>query len=190
MQSGHDTEISDWSADGRYIIFQFTPESDASGSVIWVYDFQDKKARPLLVEDSTQIGAVLSPDGRWLAYTSRESGAEQIYVRSFPGLDRKWLVSTQGGNRAHWRKDSKELWYVEPSPDGQRVMSVAVTVENGVLKTSVPAKLFTLPGSILEARPDAGHTRLLALRRNEAETPSALRIILNWNQTAATPATR
>jgi eukaryotic-like serine/threonine-protein kinase len=188
-QSGHDTAISDWSADGRYIIFNFTPESDASGAVIWAYDFQDKKARPLLVEDSTQVGAVLSPDGRWIAYTSRESGAEQIYVRSFPGLDRKWLVSTQGGNHAHWRKDSKELWYVEPSPDGQRVMSVAVTVENGALKTSVPVKLFTLPGSILEARPDAGHTRLLALRRNEAETPSALRIIFNWNQSVpmATP---
>jgi len=189
-QSGHDTAVTDWSSDGRYIIFHFTPEDGASRAVIWVYDFQDKKARPLLAEDSTQLRAVLSPDGRWLAYSSQESGIRQIYVRSFPGLDRKWLVSTQGGDNAHWREDSKELWYFEPGPDGQRLMSAAVTAENGALKTSVPTKIMTLPGSILEATPDAGHTRLLALRRNEAETPSALRIILNWNQTAATPATR
>ncbi|MCI0657196.1 MAG: hypothetical protein L0170_09015 [Acidobacteria bacterium] len=158
--------------------------------MVWVYDFQDKKAHPILAEDSEQSWAVLSPDGRWLAYTSQESGTPQIYVRSFPGLDRKWLVSTQGGDRAHWRKDSKELWYAEPGPDGQRVMSVAITVENGALKTSVPSKVLTLPGSIFEATPDEGHTRLFALRRNEAETPSALRIILNWSQTVGSAAPR
>jgi hypothetical protein len=138
--------------------------------VIWVYDFQDKKARPLLVEDSKQIGAVLSPDGRWLAYTSRESGAQQIYVRSFPGLDRKWLVSTQGGDHAHWRKDSKELWYAEPGPDGQRIMSVAVAVENGTLKTSVPLK----PSRCRDpsSRSPDGHTRFLALRATRRKPPA------------------
>ena len=189
-QSGHDTIITNWSADGRYLFFHFTPEGDASRPVIWVYDFQEKKARPVLVEDAKQSGAVLSPDGHWLAYTSYESGTPQIYVRSFPGLDRKWLVSTQGGDQAHWRKDGREIWYAEPGADGSHLMSVAVTVKNGALRTAVPVKLFTLPSGVLAATPDAAHTRLLALRRNEADKPGTLRIILNWSQSVAIAAPR
>ena len=190
QQSGHDTLISDWSADARYLFFQFTPENDVSRSVIWAYDFREKQARSVLAEDSEQSGAVLSPDGRWLAYTSGESGVPQIYIRSFPGLDRKWLVSTQGGDQAHWRKDGKEIWYLEPGADGRRLMSVGITEDDGALRTSVPSRLFMVPGSIIQMTPDAGHTRLLALRRIEDETPGALRMILNWSQAVVSAAPR
>jgi Tol biopolymer transport system component len=189
-QSGHDTALTDWSRDGRYLFFHTTPEGDATRPMVGVYDLEEEKFRPILADESTNTDAVLSPDGRWLAYTSDESGTPQIYIRSFPGLERKWLVSTQGGGRAHWSRDGRELWYEEPGAEGKQLMSVAVSAAGGSLHTSVPVRLFTLPGAVIVTTPDAGHTRLLALWRVEAERPGALRIILNWNQTIASSATR
>ena len=66
---------------------------------------------------------VLSPDGRFLAYTSNESGRFEVYVQSFPGPGGKWQISTAGGGEPHWRADGKELYYRAPD---QKVMAVEI----------------------------------------------------------------
>src|SRR5262249_48921758 len=82
----------------------------------------------------------LSPNGRWLAYPSNESGSWDVYVQPFPSVDRKWRISPDGGSRPRWRSDGKELFYVGPD---QKLMAVAVTDE-GSFAAGTPTPLFQL----------------------------------------------
>ncbi len=178
----HDTQLSGWSEDGRYLLFVYGLQTGASRYEIWVYDFEEGKARAILTESFLLREPALSPDGRWLAYTSGESGRPQIYVQSFPKLDRKWLISPQEGSASHWRKDGKELWYVEPRASGHQAMSVSIQETGaGAITAGNPRPVLTLPDRIAEAIPDRGHARWLALRESMEETPSSLRVILNWS---------
>jgi hypothetical protein len=80
---------------------------------------------------------VVSPDGRWLAYQSDESGRYEVYVRDFPGLEGKWQVSREGGREPRWSADGKELFY----PNGDQMMVVAVETASG-FKPGTPRLLF------------------------------------------------
>lgn len=82
-----------------------------------------------------------SPDGRWLAYTSNESGSWDVYLKPLPSLDRKWRVSRAGGSGPAWRPDSSELYFVDPE---QRLMAVPIQ-RGGVPVGTAPAPLFSLP---------------------------------------------
>jgi eukaryotic-like serine/threonine-protein kinase len=86
----------------------------------------------------------ISPDGRWLAYTSEETGRPEIYVRPFPAGMSSLLISIGGGSEASWRRDGKELFYL--APDG-RLMSVGLTASD-VVTASRPSELFQthIPG--------------------------------------------
>ena len=79
-----------------------------------------------------------SPNGRWMAYTSNETGRDEVYVQSFPTSGAKWLVSTNGGGWPRWRRDGKELFYL--ASDG-KLMAVSVNGE-GTFKAGVPKALF------------------------------------------------
>jgi hypothetical protein len=89
------------------------------------------------VTDST-AAAQFSPDGRWLAYVSNETGTLQVYVRPFPGPDRRWTVSTANGTAPRWRRDGKELFY----RSGNKMMSVDVNTHGDDLSLSPPRPLF------------------------------------------------
>jgi hypothetical protein len=82
-----------------------------------------------------------SPDGRWVAYTSDESGTEQIYVQPFPASGRKWTISSSGGWQPRWRADGKELFYVAPD---RRMMVAAIRAGSSStdFEASVPQPLF------------------------------------------------
>ena len=85
----------------------------------------DRKAFPLLTSTALKGGPRLSPDGRWLAYQTDESGTRQIVVQPFPAVNEgKWQVSTNGGIEARWRRDGRELFYL--GLDGA-IMAVEVT---------------------------------------------------------------
>jgi len=100
----------DWSRDGRWLVYDaITGKTFVD---IWALDFADGKPRPILEEPANQLQARLSPDGRWLAYASDESGDWEVYVRPFPEGRGKRLVSTGGGSQPLWRGDGKELFYV------------------------------------------------------------------------------
>ena len=93
--------------------------------------------RPLLNTSAYEGGARLSPDGRWLVYISNESGQNEVYLRPFPALDRRWTISTQGGTQALWNPNGKEIFY----RNGDKMMAVEVTTTPEV-KLSAPRVLF------------------------------------------------
>jgi eukaryotic-like serine/threonine-protein kinase len=133
---------ADWSADGRFIIFW--RRGDKTRSDIWVQPlFGDKKAYPLLNSVFDEKNPRLSPDGRWLAYSSDESGDPEIYVRSFTpdgkaGADKK-RISTNGGSQPIWRHDEQEIFYV--APDNQ-LNAVSVKKNGTELEYGAPKSLF------------------------------------------------
>ena len=86
----------------------------------------------------------LSPDGRWLAYISNETGAYEVYVESFPATGFKRQISTQGGFEPQWRRDGKELFYLAPN---QTLMAVGVTSNATTLEVSPPKALFATRSS-------------------------------------------
>jgi serine/threonine-protein kinase len=99
---------SDWSRDGRFILFTNTVDNNED---IWVFSRKDSVARPYLATRFTEAGARFSPDGRWVAYTSDESGQTQVYVQSFPEPGHKVMVSNDGGSHPAWRGDGRELYF-------------------------------------------------------------------------------
>ena len=102
-------EPSDWSRDGRYLIYSHGPLSGA----IWALPLEgERKPWQILPRGSN---ARLSPDGRWLAYSSDESGRPEVYVVPFRGGQGKWQVSANGASLPQWSKDGKELYYLDPT---------------------------------------------------------------------------
>jgi len=96
---------TDWSADGRHIIY------NSEGDLWALPTTGDSEPFPLVQSEFADIEGMLSPDGRWLAYGSNESGQFEVYVTSFPRPGRKWQVSRDGGFPAGWRDDGKEILY-------------------------------------------------------------------------------
>jgi len=104
-----------WSLDGRYVLFSRI-EAQASATdryAIWAKPlFGDRKAFSVLAGSFFLDQPALSPDGKWLAYRSAESGLPQVYIAPFPTGNGKWLVSTNGGVYPRWRRDGRELFYL------------------------------------------------------------------------------
>src|SRR5213078_3001965 len=102
------------SPDGRYLV-HIEQSGPGGGGVFALPMTGEKKAIPIVLAPSQQARIVqhrLSPDGRWLAYSSTESGREEVYVTHFPSGQGRWQVSQNGGTFPAWRGDSKEIWYV------------------------------------------------------------------------------
>ena len=121
MPQPQEIVLKNWSRDGSTILYDSFVTSTTSD--IWLLSTITKKARPFLTGSYNEFDPRLSPDGRLLAYTSNESGRNEVYVQSYPDQSDKWQVSTRGGREPLWRADGREIFYL--SPDGQ-VMSAAV----------------------------------------------------------------
>jgi len=122
----------DWSHDGKYVLFR---KGNELGYLTWT----DHVAKMLTPANWTVRGAQLSPDGRWFAYASNESGSMEIYVSTFPDAKGKWQISSGGGQEPRWRGDGKELFYM--STDG-KMMAVSI-IEGSSFEAGTPAALFT-----------------------------------------------
>jgi Tol biopolymer transport system component len=138
LKSGDNKYPSDWSRDGRFIIYSsLSPKLDWD---LWVLPlFGDAKPVPFVKTRFNELHGQFSPDGQWIAYESDESGrSDEVYVLHFPGPSRKWQISTGGGNTPRWRADGKELFYL--APDG-KLMAVAVKGQAD-FETGMPRVLF------------------------------------------------
>jgi eukaryotic-like serine/threonine-protein kinase len=136
---------SDWSRDGKFLFYSRGPVGD---SEIWALPLEGER-KPLLVvpraANTASAQGSLSPDGRWLAYTSNESGTLEIYVIAFGGGSGKWQVSTNEGVIPRWSKDGKELYYYNITT--QTVTAVPVTEANGALQFGAPQALAVSPAN-------------------------------------------
>ncbi|MEP7339251.1 MAG: protein kinase [Acidobacteriota bacterium] len=179
LQSNHNKAPTDWSRDGRYIIYR---QSDPKTQVdIWALPlFGEQTPFPLVQSAANENGGVLSPDGRWLAYHSDESGRYEVYVQSFPGGGGKQRISTGGGVWPCWRGDGKELYYRALD---DKLMAAPVTGQSS-LATGDPVALFEfrsggLPDQAYYAA-DRDGQRFLLNAIVEAETNSPLTVMVNW----------
>src|SRR5262249_36630279 len=132
---------NDWSPDGRYLLYMAVDPKTRSD--LWVLPVAsgtagDRKPVPYLRTPAWEAQGQFSPDGRWIAYTSDESGQSQIYVQSFPAGGGKYQVSTGGGTQPRWRRDGKELFYI--AADG-KLMAVDVKTAPK-FEIDVPKALF------------------------------------------------
>jgi len=177
-------KLNDWSSDGRYILYQEIVAT--TNSDLWVLPmFGDRKPFPYLQSTFSESSAQFSPDVKWIAYSSDETGRFEIYVQSFPiSTGTKRQVSTAGGDQVIWRRDQKELFYL--AADG-KLMAVPLSFANG-FEPGVPVALFQTnfsynTGSNGERQQysvtaDGQRFLLSNLAKQSSETP--INLILNW----------
>jgi dipeptidyl aminopeptidase/acylaminoacyl peptidase len=171
---------TDWSRDGHTILYtNLDPKTQAD---IWIAPATGGgKPTPVLATSFNEYAARLSPDGRWMAYTSDESGRPEVYVQRFPPATGKVQISTLGGSEPSWRADGRELFYLAAN---RTLTAVTVTV-TADFSPGRPTKLFdtivdTNTGSIHSAHytSTADGQRFLVNVSAVSETPTT--VILNW----------
>ena len=128
---------SQWTPDGKFIIYHALTPGFAWD--IEAYSLADHKIIPLLKSRNPEMLGSVSPDGRWLAYTTIEGSRPEVYVQSFPPSGQRWQVSGGGGNMPHWSPDGHELFYV--SPDG-KMMAARIHADGDQLVADGPRALF------------------------------------------------
>ena len=166
--------------DGRTIIYAQISQNTARD--LWMADIEGKeKPQPLVVEPGDQANAVISPDGRWLAYHSSEVG--EIYVRPFPNVaDGKWQLVTKGAKWPLWSRDGKELFYVA----ARGIMSIPVDTSQTTFHWGSPTLLFessysSFPGLAGPRNYDqAPDGRFLVIRDSQGTSPGAIVAVKNW----------
>jgi serine/threonine-protein kinase len=142
---------------------------------------------PLVATQATELYPALSPDGRWLAYSSDESGAFEVYVRPFPETaGAKWQVSTAGGSQPMWSSTGRELLYV----NGKNEMVSAqippgATFSVGAQRTLFSVQPFVAVGAVPAFWLSPDDKRFLVLREGEAGQPGELVVAENWVQQLA-----
>jgi Tol biopolymer transport system component len=196
LQSGTNAQApSHWSHDDRWLVY--TDIDATTGGDIWLLADPSKpssvrKPFPWLRSPAVETQGQISPDGRWLAYCSDESGRLQVYVRPFTGAspapDTKWAVSASG-REPRWRADGKELFYIDPIPGSSRVKVMSVPIDDRADPAGVPRllfelqTLFTVPQLNLFVYAPSADGQSFAISVPSAETHQSMDVILNWGQT-------
>jgi eukaryotic-like serine/threonine-protein kinase len=171
---------SDWSHDGKYIAFLRWDPAGGTKYDIWILPLAgDRKPFPLLKTKYDEMDARFSPDGKWIAYNSNESGRNEVYVQSFPEQGSKWQISSAGGMKPTWRRDGKELFFLSPN---KSVMAVDIQSSSGFASGS-PRELFKLQiQSYFEIEYDISPDGQRFLVRSDVPeaTFSMITLFVNW----------
>ncbi len=129
---------SDWSRDGKFILF--VQEGHGTKEDLWVLPmFGDRKPVPFLQTEFAEEQGQFSPDGKWVAYASDETGSPEVYVQSFPATGAKRRISSSGGTQPRWRGDGKEIFYLGSD---RRLMAAPVTAQGAHFEAAAPVALF------------------------------------------------
>jgi eukaryotic-like serine/threonine-protein kinase len=173
-----------WSADGRELLVRDL--DPVAGEDIWkLSPVSDSTLHPVLRARFHEEDAKLSPDGRWLAYRSNESGRPELYVQSYPVPDSRVRVSRDGAGtqsrssfgRPFWRADGRELVYV--GGDGVSVISVLVEYA-GTPHFGPPHTLFKIPRGCFELEANTDLQRFLALQQRSSGEDASIQLLMNW----------
>jgi serine/threonine-protein kinase len=154
-------------------------QDPVTGQDLYVLRLKGNEAPQLFLRTRfREVGPMFSPDGRWIAYVSDESGQYEIYVRPYPGPGGKWQVSTEGGEHMVWSRDGEELFY----RNGQKWVSVAVNLK-AEFTAETPRLLFEGPHVMIgsqsyDVTPDG--QQFLLLEPVEQEAVTHLNVVLNW----------
>ncbi len=162
-----------WSPDGQTLAFH---QATGSGRDIWMFPLNGE-ATSFLATSFTEQMAMFSPDGRWLAYVSNESGRFEVYVQAYPGPGGRWPISIEGGAEPMWSRDGRELFYRE----GNKMMAVAVRTAPTFMAEK-PRLLFEGPyvTNSNAANYDISLDGQRFLMIKEEGQSSEINVILNW----------
>lgn len=164
------------SPDGKTLLFGHSPDGRLAIQELSLDG--SEKIQPFLQSSFNQSGPQFSPDGRWVAYTTDESGRREIYVQPFSGASGKWMISTEGGQYPRWARNGHEIFFI----NGDKLMSVPVETQPA-FKAGTPRALFQTAGFLgvgnYDVAPDGQH--FLMIKQEEALTSiKELKVILNW----------
>ena len=171
------TSVDDVSSDGRFLMIQ------GSGDLKILSLKDDKKPLPFSQTGFNERDGRFSPNTRWVAYTSNQSGQDQVYIRSISASG-IWQISRDGGREPRWRRDGKELFFL--SPEG-KMMAVTLEETANAIQAGLPAELFDARRPFLEGVGDNSRNnydvtpdgqRFLIVQAGAASDP--IHVVLNW----------
>jgi len=170
---------TDWSGDGKNLLFEQSGSKTLQD--VWVLPLDGSgSAHALLNSQFSEYHPRFSPDSRWFAYVSNESGRAEVYVQTFPVSGGKWQVSTGGGAQPRWRRDGKELYFIAPD---RKVMAVDVklgqTFEMGTPKPLFQTQVSSF-GSPNRYDVSADGQKFLVNSSVQETSVAPLRVIVNW----------
>ena len=183
LATPHPEWVSDWSRDGRYILYELVdPET---GRDLWYLEHKEDgsgwEPHPFLRTPFNETVPKFSPNGRYVAYSSNESGQYEVYVRPFPEGGRKTTLSRRGGQQPRWSRDGTELFYVEGST------LVAVSVPTGpTFSAGSMTRLFEHPSLTrsfypqYDVSPDGQRFVLVGTVEAEDHKPPSIHVVQNW----------
>jgi len=183
IKSANEKFATDWSRDGQVILYSNIDRSKNSRSDLWQFSLHDRQSKSFLATPFRETHGRFSPDGRWIAYSSDESGRPEVYVQSFASPGNKWQVSSAGGAYPQWRRDGRELFYLDPNRN-----LLAVDVGPGTsFQASTPRVLFqtgiaqvSASGAGADYVFTADGQRVLLKTPLQSADNSPITVVLNW----------
>jgi len=191
-ESGTAVFAGDWSLDGRFVVFEkVMPSGTGRRRDLWMLPMSgERKPSAYLATPFDEGQPVLSPNGKWLAYVSNEARTYQVVVQPFPDPSSgKWQISTDGGVYPRWRRDGRELYYLDRQ---RRIVAVSVTEEGG-FKIGKTTPLFETALPFPDGPPTFvpydvsadGQRFLISVRQDQLppatnSTPTPITVVLNW----------
>jgi len=187
LTSAQPTSPTDWSPDGRFLLYDSVDPQ--RGADIWALPLDgDRKPVPVVQTNFNEGGGQFSPNGKWIAYQSNESGRLEIYLQAFPGPRGRSLISITGGAQVRWRPDGKELFYISLD---SRLMAVPIQFSSNsqAVEAGAPVPLFAM-GLIGPVDADlwymvASNGQRFLLNTLTDEPTPPITVILNWRRDGA-----
>ena len=182
LETGAEAEYAEcFSPDQRYLVYTRAAPTPGTGLDIWALPlFGERKPFPIVQTPFNDIEPRVSPDGKWMAYQSSESGRDEIYITAFPGGGVKWQISSSSGSVPRWRRDSKELFFLD---GGDNLMAVDINTSEGTVRPGTPRALFRARAAQGARGPytvTGDGTKFLINSGDVQEESEPLTLVQNW----------
>ena len=183
LSTGQYTQVArSWSGDGQFLTLH--ENNPQTGKDIWVVKASERKAYLFLRTPFIEGAPTFSPDGRWIAYVSDESGRPEIYVQPYPGPGGKWQVSTDGGTEPAWPGNGRELFY----RSSNKMMAVPITTQAGfsagkptvLFEGTYAVSGFPATGVAYDVTPDGQRFLMVKELTQGSEGRQQINVVLNW----------
>ena len=172
---------TDWSVDGRFVLYTFGGTFPSTSDIWALPQLGERKPFPVVQTEFSEGQGAFSPDGRWIAYTTDETGQPNVYVQPFLRAGAKHRISPDGGRNPHWRADSRELFYVDTAGTMTAVpIDLTASSPAGSPKALFPAGVVSTYNMYSVTKDGQ---RFLVNRPQSAATATPLTVIVNWIST-------